>query len=170
MFIKISDLQMQDELLINRKSDNIIQDEKFLIENGPKELSNILNNRRISANRFGISLPQFGIYYKAFSLGIDSNNIITCYDSEIIDKSDKTIVLPEFTNHFKNIPLYVKRSDTITIKYYDKNLNLIEQTYKGYTARIIQQMQDHIEGKSIKDLVSSLKWDIAKRKYKKIIF
>jgi peptide deformylase len=40
----------------------------------------------------------------------------------------------------------VTRKSDVTIEYYDENFNLIEETYTGMPARIIQHEYDHLEG------------------------
>lgn len=58
----------------------------------------------------------------------------------------------------------VKRCPTITIEYYDENFNLLEETYSGLAARIIQHEYDHIEGVLFTDYLSPLKRSLLKSK------
>ena len=51
----------------------------------------------------------------------------------------------------------VFRQEKITISYYDENWELREETYEGYSARIIQHEYDHIEGVLFTDHLSPLK-------------
>ena len=51
----------------------------------------------------------------------------------------------------------VFRQEKITISYYDENWELREETYEGYSARIIQHEYDHIEGILFTDHLSPLK-------------
>ena len=44
-----------------------------------------------------------------------------------------------------------------SISYYDENWELREETYEGYSARIIQHEYDHIEGILFTDHLSPLK-------------
>ncbi len=51
----------------------------------------------------------------------------------------------------------VKRQPQITIEYYNEKFELIEETYKGIAARVIQHEYDHIEGVLFTDLINPLK-------------
>ena len=51
----------------------------------------------------------------------------------------------------------VKRQPQITIEYYNEKFDLIEETYKGIAARVIQHEYDHIEGVLFTDLINPLK-------------
>jgi peptide deformylase len=62
----------------------------------------------------------------------------------------------------------VVRKDTIVIEYYNEKWELIEETYKGLSARIIQHEYDHIEGVLFPDLVSPLKKKFLAKKLNKI--
>jgi peptide deformylase len=51
----------------------------------------------------------------------------------------------------------VFRKEKITISYYNENWELKEESYDGYSARIIQHEYDHIEGILFTDHLSPLK-------------
>lgn len=51
----------------------------------------------------------------------------------------------------------VYRKERVTISYYNENWELKEETYDGYSARIIQHEYDHIEGILFTDHLSPLK-------------
>ena len=62
----------------------------------------------------------------------------------------------------------VVRKDTIVIEYYNENWELVEETFNGLSARIIQHEYDHIEGVLFPDLVSPLKKKFLAKKLNKI--
>jgi peptide deformylase len=62
----------------------------------------------------------------------------------------------------------VVRKDTIVIEYYNEKWELIEETYSGLLARIIQHEYDHVEGVLFPDLVSPLKKKFLSKKLTKI--
>ncbi|MEN8224862.1 MAG: peptide deformylase [Bacteroidota bacterium] len=62
----------------------------------------------------------------------------------------------------------ILRKPKITIEYHDRDFNLIEETYDGVMARIIQHEYDHIEGTIFVDRVSPLRKVLLKRKLKDI--
>ena len=62
----------------------------------------------------------------------------------------------------------VVRKDTVVIEYYNEKWELIEETYSGLPARIIQHEYDHIEGVLFPDLVSPLKKKFLSKKLNRI--
>lgn len=62
----------------------------------------------------------------------------------------------------------VTRKETVVIEYYNENWELVEETYSGLAARIIQHEYDHIEGVLFPDLVSPLKKKFLSKKLNKI--
>ena len=51
----------------------------------------------------------------------------------------------------------VSRKPKITIEYYDEKFNLLEETFEGLAARVIQHEYDHVEGILFTDHVNPLK-------------
>lgn len=62
----------------------------------------------------------------------------------------------------------VFRQEKVTISYYDENWNLKEETYEGYSARIIQHEYDHIDGVLFTDHLSPLKKRLLTKKLQNI--
>ncbi|RLD31026.1 MAG: peptide deformylase [Bacteroidetes bacterium] len=56
------------------------------------------------------------------------------------------------------------RKPKILLEYQDKDFNIIEETYEGVMARIIQHEYDHIEGTIFVEKVSPLRKVLLKRK------
>jgi peptide deformylase len=63
-----------------------------------------------------------------------------------------------------NIREKVSRKESLTIRYYDEQWTLKEETYDGVKARIIQHEYDHIEGKLFIDYLTPLKKRMLKGK------
>ena len=59
----------------------------------------------------------------------------------------------------------VVRKETVVIEYFNEKWELVEETYSGLPARIIQHEYDHIEGVLFTDKLSSLKKRIIKKKF-----
>ena len=62
----------------------------------------------------------------------------------------------------------VYRREKIIISYYDENWELREETYDGYSARIIQHEYDHLEGILFTDHLSPLKKRLLQKKLQNI--
>jgi len=65
---------------------------------------------------------------------------------------------------FPGILVIVKRPVAVTVEYYNKNGELQQNEFNGLTARIFQHAFDHLQGTTIKDKVSKLKWDMASKR------
>jgi len=62
----------------------------------------------------------------------------------------------------------VKRQTHVTVEYYDRDFNLIEETFDGIAARIVQHEYDHVEGILFTDHLSPLKRRLLKNKLNNI--
>ena len=62
----------------------------------------------------------------------------------------------------------VVRKETVVIEYFNEKWELVEETYSGLPARIIQHEYDHIEGVLFPDLVSPLKKKFLTKKLNRI--
>lgn len=62
------------------------------------------------------------------------------------------------------IMLPVLRKERLTISYLDENWQTREETYVGFSARILQHEYDHLEGKLHIDYATSLKKKVLKGK------
>lgn len=58
----------------------------------------------------------------------------------------------------------IMRKPKIVLEYQDRDFNIIEETYEGVMARIIQHEYDHIEGTIFVERVSPLRKILLKRK------
>jgi hypothetical protein len=50
------------------------------------------------------------------------------------------------------------------VQYYNKNNEIQHNEFQGLTARIFQHAFDHLQGTTIKERVSKLKWDMATKR------
>lgn len=62
----------------------------------------------------------------------------------------------------------VERHSKITIEYYNENFELVEETYGGLAARIIQHEYDHLEGVLFVDRIPPLKKKMLESKLRDI--
>jgi peptide deformylase len=65
---------------------------------------------------------------------------------------------------FPGISVIIKRPVSITVEYYNKNGEIQQNEFRGLTARIFQHAFDHLQGTTMKDRVSKLKWDMATKR------
>ena len=116
----------------------------------------------------GLSACQIGLDYKLFIMGDKSDNISLHINPTVIQYTEETVVDLEGCLSFPNMFVTIKRPAEILAEFYDENLE--KQTVKitGYSARCYLHELDHCLGITFKDRASKLKWDIAKKKAKKL--
>lgn len=126
-----------------------------------------------AANGVGLAAPQVA---KSIRLFIVDGSPFSDEDKEMEDFC-KVFINPEilsqegqewdFNEGCLSIPTIredISRKSIIRIRYQDQDFNVIEETYDGTKARIIQHEYDHLEGTLFTDYLSPLKKRLLKRK------
>ena len=126
-------------------------------------LTNIMLDRMTEMGGVALSAPQVGLDLSMFVMGIDQARI-EVFNPTIVSYSKEETLMNEGSLTFPGVLVIVKRPTTITVEYYNKNGELKQNEFQGLTARIFQHAFDHLQGISIKDKVSKLKWDLATKR------
>ena len=126
-------------------------------------LTNIMLDRMTEMGGVALSAPQVGLDMCMFVMGIDQAKI-EVFNPTIISYSKEETLMNEGSLTFPGILVIVKRPEAVTVEYYNKNGELLQNEFKGLTARIFQHAFDHLQGTTIKDKVSKLKWDMASKR------
>lgn len=93
----------------------------------------------------GLAAPQIGIPTKAFAVKRDGI-INVFFNPEITSKSLETETAIEGCLSYPNIWKDIERHTWIQLKYTDENGVAKNETFIGFTARIIQHEYDHLQG------------------------
>ena len=126
-------------------------------------LTNIMLDRMTEMGGAALSAPQVGLDMCMFVMGVD-NVKLEVFNPTIISYSKEEALMNEGSLTFPGILVIVKRPIAVTVEYYNKNGELQQNEFQGLTARIFQHAFDHLQGTSIKDKVSKLKWDLATKR------
>ena len=126
-------------------------------------LTNVMFDRMSEMGGAALSAPQVGLDMCMFVMGIDQAKI-EVFNPTIISYSKEETLMNEGSLTFPGILVIVKRPEAVTVEYYNKNGVLQQNEFKGLTARIFQHAFDHLQGTTIKDKVSKLKWDMASKR------
>ena len=137
-----------------------------------------------AAQGVGLAAPQIGESKRLFivdtypfsdneDLSIEERNFLRGFkkvfiNPKILSETGKEIVFNEGCLSIPGIREDVKRKDSITIKFQDLNGKLINESFTGIAARVIQHEYDHIEGILFTDKLSYLKKNTIKRKLTEI--
>jgi peptide deformylase len=126
-------------------------------------LTNVMLDRMVEMGGVALSAPQVGLDMSMFVMGIDQARI-EVFNPTIISYSKEETLMNEGSLTFPGISVIVKRPVSITVKYYNKNNEIQHNEFQGLTARIFQHAFDHLQGTTMKDRVSKLKWDMATKR------
>ena len=126
-------------------------------------LTNVMFDRMTEMGGAALSAPQVGLDMCMFVMGIDQAKI-EVFNPTIVSHSKEEALMNEGSLTFPGILVIVKRPIAVTVEYYNKNGELQQNEFKGLTARIFQHAFDHLQGTTMKDKVSKLKWDLATKR------
>lgn len=151
------------------------------IEKDYPELETLIKNMHetmYSSEGVGLAAPQIGLSIRLLvidgsPLGEDFpdcvdfkrimiNPQITSFDGEKVTLDEGCLSLP-------GIHEAVTRPTIITVKYVDETFTEKEETFKGFSARIVQHEYDHLEGKVFIDHISPIRKQLIKAKLNNII-
>ena len=132
-------------------------------EDDASMLTNVMLDRMTEMGGVALSAPQVGLDMCMFVMGIDQAKI-EVFNPTIISYSKEETLMNEGSLTFPGILVIVKRPVAVTVEYYNKNGELQQNEFQGLTARIFQHAFDHLQGTTIKDKVSKLKWDLATKR------
>jgi peptide deformylase len=127
-------------------------------------LTNVMFDRMSEMGGVALSAPQVGLDMCMFVMGIDQARV-EVFNPSIISYSKEETLMNEGSLTYPGILVIVKRPTAVTVEYYNKNGELQQNEFQGLTARIFQHAFDHLQGTSIKEKVSKLKWDMASKRY-----
>ena len=129
----------------------------------PVELAKTLVSTMYENNGLGLSANQIGLNYKVFSFRGEPENFVA-FNPKITWYSDEIIELEEGCLSFPGLIVNVKRPKHIRVRFAMPNGEIKIMKLTGMTARIFQHEMDHMEGKTLKNAVSKLKFDMAIKK------
>lgn len=123
-------------------------------------LSNIMYDRMKELGGVGLSANQVGLNIKMFVMGAGTVRM-DVFNPEIVSVSSEEISYDEGCLSFPGVYIKVKRPESCVVRYQNNKGETLTQELTGLTARIFLHEFDHMEGKTFKDKVSKLKWDLA---------
>ena len=96
-------------------------------------------------NALGVSANQVGIPYRVFAMRGSPQNFV-CFNPKIVHKSEETIVLEEVSLNFPGLIVKIKRPQEVRVRFSTPNGDTRTETFKGFSARVFQQMVDNLDG------------------------
>jgi len=126
-------------------------------------LTNIMLDRMTEMGGVALSAPQVGLDMSMFVMGIDQARV-EVFNPTVISYSKEETLINEASLTYPGISVIVKRPVSITVEYFNKNGEIQHYEFQGLTARIFQHAFDHLQGITIKERVSKLKWNMATKR------
>jgi peptide deformylase len=89
-------------------------------------------------------------------------------NAEILEEAGDDWTYEEGCLSIPDVSGDVDRPEEVTIRYYDENFELHEETYDGMNARVIQHEYDHIDGILFTEHLKPVKKQLVRRKLESI--
>jgi peptide deformylase len=159
MIIKKSDIKLKPA---NELPLYIAEEVDFSKIDAPM-LTNVMLDRMTEMGGAALSAPQVGLDMSMFVMGVNQSKL-EVFNPKIISYSKEEMLMNEGSLSYPGILVIIKRPSSIVVEYYNKNGKLQQNEFQGLTARIFQHAFDHLQGITIKDKVSKLKWDLATKR------
>lgn len=114
----------------------------------------------------GLAAPQIGLPIQLFLVDLsiladDEPSYATFkkvfINPEILEFSEESETAEEGCLSIPGVSEKVKRSLSVTIRYFDENWQEHTETYTGFPARAIQHEYDHLQGKVFIDRISPIR-------------
>ena len=134
----------------------------------PVELKKEMTELMLASNGIGLSANQVGLDAQVFVMGDSVENSTICINPTVLQYTEETQNDIEGCLSFPNVYVKIKRPTEILAEWYNENLE--KQTVKidGYSAKCYLHELDHLLGITMKDRTSTLKWNMASKKAKKL--
>ena len=112
------------------------------------EISKILKDNMIHHKGVGLSANQLGINERVFVMirDLEYNEILTCFNPKIIKQSRKKVMMEEGCLSYPDLFIEVERSESIVVKYEDKDKVDHKIKLDGFAARVFLHEYDHMQG------------------------
>lgn len=136
----------------------------------PEQLEFKMLDTMYSGNGIGLAANQVGIRTRVFVMGSreDPDNGIAFFNPEVLECTDKIVDLEEGCLSFPGIFVKIRRPTAIKARWQNSKGEYVEGTFEGYECKCFLHELDHLEGITMKDRVSSLKWELGIKKSKRI--
>lgn len=123
-------------------------------------LANIMIDRMKELGGIGLSANQVGLNIKMFVMGV-GDSTYAVFNPEIVEANSEVESFDEGCLSFPGVYVKVQRPKGVIAKYQNAKGETCVEEFRGLTARVFLHEYDHMLGKTFKDRVSKLKWDLA---------
>jgi peptide deformylase len=116
----------------------------------------------------GLAANQVGIPYRLMAMHVqETDEYITLFNPILLATSDPQYTANEGCLSFPGVILNIERPKEVVVKYQDHLEQWHLRTFTDIDAKCFLHELDHLNGKTFKDYVSDLKYNMALKKAKK---
>jgi len=135
----------------------------------PIELEKELIETMFSQDGIGLAAPQVGLPFRVFAMGWKGSpeSAQAFFNPVVVATVDEVEDLEEGCLSFPGIYINIKRPKKILARWQTSKGELQESEFEGYNCKCFLHELDHLEGIVFQDRVSTLKWTMAIKKFKK---
>ena len=155
--------------VLRRKAEPVDLSDKEGIKNLVQDLKDTLKH----ADGCGLAAPQIGVSRQVVI--VDGSELTETYDylkdfrrtlinPVITEVSDKQCEYNEGCLSIPGVYADVRRPATVTVEYYDENLQKVTETFDKFAARMVQHELSHLEGDVFTDHVAPIRKKIIAKK------
>lgn len=134
----------------------------FDVDGQPLELVKNMTRVMFEHRGVGLAAPQIGESKRVFIMG-NEDLLIACVNPILLSGTGEVLEM-EGCLSFPNLWLRVKRSENISVQYYDIEGKLISTDFTGLMSRVFQHEREHLDGICFTSKVSRLSLDLAKKR------
>jgi peptide deformylase len=137
----------------------------------PKELEQEMIKTMFENNGIGLSANQVGIKTRVFVIGHEKvkDQAMAFFNPVIVEANDKVFDVEEGCLSFPGIYVKIKRPQLIKAMWTNSSGEKMQGIFNDYDAKVFLHEFDHLEGITMQDRLSVLKWAMAIKKTKKRI-
>ena len=139
--------------------------EKF--DDSLAQLANDMFETMYAARGVGLAAPQVGLSLRLFVMDCEGSRIVAA--NPVIVSVDGEQEGEEACLSLARIGAPLRRPDHVVLRAQDLKGETFETEGRGLTARCLQHETDHCDGLLFIDRLSSLRRDILKRKFRKLV-
>lgn len=116
----------------------------------------------------GLAANQVGISTRLMAMHVqETGEYITLFNPEVVSTSELQYIAMEGCLSFPGITLDICRSREVTVRYQDHLEREYTRVFKDIDAKCFLHELDHLDGKTFREYVSDLKYNMAVKRAKR---
>jgi peptide deformylase len=116
----------------------------------------------------GLAANQVGIPFRVIAMHVqETDEYITLFNPEIVSVSELQYIAMEGCLSFPGVLLDISRPKTVVVNYRDHLNQPHTRTFKEIDAKCLLHEIDHLDGKTFREYVSELKYNMAVKRSKR---